>query len=133
MWGNTIVGNNKKVLVIDDDAQIRRVVELKLRKGGYHVLTAMNGEEGLQAIESEQPDAVVTDIMMPKLDGETLCKQTNQLKKQRPFLTIVMTNRISPDDRNWVKHMQDTELMEKPFSPTRLLGCIDEYFRRSES
>ena len=133
MWGNTIVGNNKKVLVIDDDAQIRRVVELKLRKRGYHVLVAMNGEEGLQAIESEQPDAVVTDIMMPKLDGETLCKQTNQLKKQRPFLTIVMTNRISPDDRNWVKHMQDTELMEKPFSPTRLLGCIDEYFRRSES
>ena len=133
MWGNTIVGNNKKVLVIDDDAQIRRVVELKLRKRGYHVLVAMNGEEGLQAIESEQPDAVVTDILMPKLDGETLCKQTNHLKKQRPFLTIVMTNRISPDDRNWVKHMQDTELMEKPFSPTRLLGCIDEYFRRSES
>jgi len=129
LWGNTIVGNNKKVLVIDDDAQIRRVVEFKLRKRGYQVLMAMNGAEGLQAIESEQPDAVVTDIMMPKLDGETLCKQTNHLKKQRPFLTIVMTNRISSDDRNWVKDMQDTELMEKPFSPNRLLGCIDEYFR----
>jgi DNA-binding response OmpR family regulator len=127
------LGNNKKVLVIDDDAQIRRVVELKLRKRGYDVVMAMNGEEGLQVIESEKPDAVVTDIMMPKLDGETLCKQTNHLKKQRPFLTIVMTNRISPDDRNWVKDMQDTQLMEKPFSPTRLLGCIDEYFHRSES
>ena len=127
------MGNNKKVLVIDDDAQIRRVVELKLRRQGYHVVMAMNGQEGLQMIESERPDAVVTDIMMPKLDGETLCKQTNHLKKQRPFLTIVMTNRISPDDRNWVKEMQDTELMEKPFSPTRLLGCIDEYFGRGES
>jgi len=125
--------NNKKVLVIDDDAQIRRVVELKLRKQGYHVVIAMNGEEGLQMIESEQPDAVVTDVMMPKLDGESLCKQTNHLKKQRPFLTIVMTNRISPEDRHWVKEMQDTHLMEKPFSPTRLLGCIDEYFRRSGS
>jgi len=125
--------NSKKVLVIDDDAQIRRVVELKLKKRGYDVLTAMNGEEGLQVIESEEPDAVVTDITMPKLDGETLCKQTNHLKQQRPFLTIVMTNRISPDDRHWVKEMQDTQLMEKPFSPTRLLGCIDEYFRRSES
>ena len=127
------MGKNKKVLVIDDDAQIRRVVELKLRKRGYDVLMAMNGEEGLHLIESERPDAVVTDIMMPKLDGETLCKQTNHLKKQRPFLTIVMTNRISPDDRTWVKAMQDTELMEKPFSPTRLLGCIDEYFSRSTS
>lgn len=124
--------NNKKVLVIDDDAQIRRVVELKLRKQGYEVLMAMNGEEGLHLINSEQPDAVVTDIMMPKLDGESLCKKTDHLKKQRPFLTIVMTNRISSDDWNWVKNMQDTRLMEKPFSPTRLLGCIDEYFRRSK-
>ena len=127
------MGNNKKVLVIDDDANIRRVVELKLRKRGYDVVMARNGEEGLQMIQSQQPDAVVTDIMMPKLDGQTLCKQTNHLKKQHPFLTIVITNRISPDDRNWVKDMQDTELMEKPFSPTLLLGCIDEYFRRSES
>jgi DNA-binding response OmpR family regulator len=54
--------------------RIRRVVELKLRKRGYDVLMAMNGEEGLHLIESEQPDAVVTDIMMPKLDGENLCK-----------------------------------------------------------
>jgi DNA-binding response OmpR family regulator len=127
------LGNNKKILVIDDDAQIRRVVELKLKNRGYEVLMAMNGQEGVSLIKSQQPDAVVTDILMPKLDGQTLCKQTNPLKKQRPFLTIVMTNRISPDDRNWVKDMQDTELMEKPFSPTRLLGCIDEYFRRSES
>jgi DNA-binding response OmpR family regulator len=127
------LGNNKKILVIDDDAQIRRVVELKLKNRGYEVLMAMNGQEGVSLIKSQQPDAVVTDIVMPKLDGQTLCKQTNPLKKQRPFLTIVMTNRISPDDRNWVKDMQDTELMEKPFSPTRLLGCIDEYFRRSES
>lgn len=91
---------------------------------------AMNGEEGLQLIKSHQPDVVVTDIIMPKLDGENLCKQTDHLKKQRPFLTIVMTNRISPDDLNWVKKMQDTELMEKPFSPSRLLGCIDEYFSK---
>ena len=125
--------NNKRVLVIDDDAHIRRVVELKLRQQGYDVIMAMDGEEGLQAIESEQPDAVVTDILMPKLDGETLCKRMNHLKKQNPFLTVVITNRISPDDQKWVKEMQDTELMEKPFSPTLLLGCIDEYFRRSES
>jgi DNA-binding response OmpR family regulator len=126
------LGDNKKVLVIDDDAQIRRLVELKLKKRGYDVVIAMNGEEGLRAIESQKPDAVVTDIVMPKLDGETLCKRTDHLKKQRPFLTIVMTNRISPDDRNWVKEMEDTRLMEKPFSPTRLLDCIDEYFRRGE-
>lgn len=122
------MGNNKRVVVIDDDANIRRVMELKLRKGGYEVITAMNGEEGLNLIASQQPDVVITDIMMPKLDGKSLCKQTNHLKEQRPFLTIVMTNRISPDDRNWVNEMRDTQLMEKPFSPSRVLARIDEYF-----
>lgn len=127
------MGKNKKVLVIDDDAHIRRVVEFKLKKRGYEVITAMNGDEGFNKITSQQPDVVVTDILMPKLDGKSLCRQTDYLKKQRPFLTIVMTNRVSPDDRNWVQEMQDTELMEKPFSPSRLLGCIDEYFRRKGS
>lgn len=122
------MGNNKRVVVIDDDANIRRVMELKLRKGGYEVITAMNGEEGLNLIASQQPDAVITDILMPKLDGQSLCKQTNHLKEKRPFLTIVMTNRISPDDRNWVNEMRDTQLMEKPFSPSRVLARIDEYF-----
>lgn len=122
------MGNNKRVVVIDDDANIRRVMELKLRKGGYEVITAMNGEEGLNLIASEQPDAVITDIMMPKLDGQSLCEQTNHLKEQRPFLTIVMTNRISPDDRNWVNEMRETQLMEKPFSPSKVLARIDEYF-----
>lgn len=122
------MGNNKRVVVIDDDANIRRVMELKLKKGGYEVVTAMNGEEGLNLVVSEQPDVVITDIMMPKLDGQSLCEQTNYLKEQRPFFTIVMTNRISPDDRNWVSEMRDTQLMEKPFSPSKVLACIDEYF-----
>lgn len=122
------MGNNKRVVVIDDDANIRRVMELKLRKGGYEVITAMNGEEGLNLIASQQPDAVITDILMPKLDGQSLCKQTNHLKEKRPFLTIVMTNRISPDDHSWVNEMRDTQLMEKPFSPSRVLARIDEYF-----
>jgi OmpR family response regulator RpaB len=125
--------NNKRVLVIDDDAHIRRVVELKLRQQGYDVIMAMDGEEGLQAIELEQPDAVVTDILMPRLDGEALCNRMNHLKKQSPFLTVVMTNRISPDDRKWVRELQDTELIEKPFSLTRLVSCIDQYFRRGEA
>jgi DNA-binding response OmpR family regulator len=119
--------------VIDDDAHIRRVVEFKLRKQGYDVIMAMDGEEGLQAIELEPPDAVITDIMMPKLDGETLCKRINHLKKQSPFLTVVMTNRISPDDQEWVKDMQDTEFMEKPFSLSRLLSRIDQYFLGNKS
>jgi DNA-binding response OmpR family regulator len=119
---------DKKVLIIDDEPHIRRVIELKLKQRGYQVLQAKDGEEGLQLIRTQRPDAVITDIMMPKLDGKALCEQTNPLKKQHPFLTLIVTCRISPGEHHWISKMQDTLFMEKPFSPSRLLECIDRYF-----
>jgi len=125
------LGDNKKLLVIDDDAHIRRVVEVKFKNRGYQVIMARDGEEGLNLIKTQQPDVVITDLNMPKLDGKCLCEQTNRLKKEWPFLTIIITARISPDDRNWIKEMDDTQLMEKPFSPSKLLECVDRYFDRA--
>ena len=124
--------SKKKVLIIDDEPHIRRVIELKLKQRGYQVFEAKDGEEGLELIHRLCPDAVITDIMMPKLDGKALCEQTNGLKKKRPFLTLIITCRISFDERSWVSKMQDTLFMEKPFSPSRLLECIDRYFGVAE-
>ena len=124
--------SNKKVLIIDDEPHIRRVIELKLKQRGYEVLQATDGEQGLDLIHTQRPDAVITDIMMPKLDGKSLCEQTNRLKKERSFLTLIVTCRISPDERKWISEMQDTLFMEKPFSPSRLLECIDRYFGVTE-
>ncbi|MBW1863099.1 MAG: response regulator [Deltaproteobacteria bacterium] len=120
--------NNKKILVIDDEAHIRRVIALKLKKRGYRVVMAANGEEGLNIIKSQRPNVVVSDIMMPKLDGKSLCEQTNGLKEEWPFLTIIMTCRIFPNEQKWINEMQDTLFMEKPFSPSRLVEHIDQYF-----
>jgi len=122
------LGNDKKILVCDDEAHIRRVIELKLKSRGYKVLTAVNGEEGLNIIKTEKPDAVISDINMPKMDGKTLCELTDPLKRERPFLTIIITARISPDEQDWVGRMQDTQFMEKPFSPSKLLESVDKYF-----
>ena len=122
------MGNNKTILVCDDEAHIRRVVELKLKSRGYKVLTATNGEEGLNIIKSEKPDAVISDINMPKMDGKTLCELTDPLKRDRSFLTIIITARISPDEQDWVSEMHDTQFMEKPFSPSKLLESVDKYF-----
>lgn len=120
--------NNKRVLVIDDEAHIRRVIELKFKNQGYRVTTATNGEEGLDIIQTEQPDVVITDIMMPKMDGKALCEKVNDLKKKRPFLTIVMTCRISPTEQEWIDQLQDTVFVEKPFSLSTILKCVDQYF-----
>jgi len=120
--------NRHKILVVDDDVSIRRVVELKLKNRGYQVVTASNGEDGLKKIYTETPDAVVTDINMPGMDGKSLCERSDPLKAKRSFLTIVLTALISPDEHRWIEKMRETQLMQKPFSPSRLVEQIDQYF-----
>lgn len=119
----------KTVLVVDDDAYIRRIIQLKLSKNGYHVLAAKNGQEGLDLITAEKPDVVISDINMPKIDGKTLCRITDKMKVDRKFLTIVLTARISQDERRWVDKLTDTLFMEKPFSPAKLIETINRYFK----
>ena len=119
---------NKTILIVDDVAPIRRVIEMKFSKAGYQVICAADGEAALALIRSRQPDAVIADITMPKLDGRALCEMTDGIKKDRPFLTVIVTARISPDEREWIQRMRDTLFMEKPFSPARLLEAVDNYF-----
>ena len=120
--------SNKKILVIDDEAPIRRVIALKLKNHGYRVQTAGDGEEGLRIIQTEKPHVVITDINMPRMDGKRLCEETDHLKRDRDFLTIVLTARISTDERRWIEKMHQTQFMEKPFSPSKLVDCIEQYF-----
>lgn len=122
-----MTGINKKILVIDDEASIRRAIELKLKNRGYHVITAENGKEGLHIIKEHKPHVVITDIMMPELDGRNLTEKTKALKDEWPFLTIIMTCRISPYENSWIEGMKDTMFLEKPFSPSILLGHVDHY------
>jgi CheY-like chemotaxis protein len=124
--------NNKKILVIDDEAHIRRVLEVKLKIRGYQVLMAKNGQEGIDIIKEHEPDIVITDINMPIIDGKTLCEKTNGLKKERSFLTIVITARINPEERAWISNMQDTRFFEKPFSPAKIVEVIEEYLGGQE-
>ncbi len=119
--------NNKKILVVDDEAHIRRVIEIKLKKRGYQVIMAKNGQEGLDIVQTQKPDVVISDINMPVMDGKTLCEKTNELKKERPFLTIMVTARILPEDREWVDRMQDTLFLEKPFSPAEIMEHVEKY------
>ncbi len=119
---------NKHVLVIDDDAHIRRVIELKLKKAGYQVSIAVNGEDGMKMIDDQRPDAIITDVEMPKMDGRMVVRKTNELKKEHPFLTLIVSCSIGFEEHQWIDNMQDTYFMEKPFSLNKILECVDKYF-----
>ena len=119
---------SRLILIIDDDAFIRRVIEVKLKKQGYKAVTATNGAEGLELVRSLKPDVVIVDVKMPIMDGEAFCRATNPLKKEKTFLTIVLTARVNPENQIWLSQMENTRFFEKPFSPSKLVGCLREYF-----
>jgi CheY-like chemotaxis protein len=119
---------SKRALIVDDDAHIRRVLEVKLKKHGLETYMAKNGQDALDFIHTNQPDVVITDINMPIMDGKILCIKADPLKKEHPFLTIVVTARIEPEDKKWAGSLKDTVLMEKPFSPMEILKMIQTYF-----
>jgi DNA-binding NtrC family response regulator len=119
---------NKHILVIDDDVYIRRVVELKLKNAGYQVLVAGNGEEGMKIINAQLPDAIITDVEMPNMDGRAVIEKTNKFKKEHPFITLIVSCSIGFQENQWINEMEDTYFMEKPFSLNKILECMDKYF-----
>jgi len=122
-------GKGKKiVLIADDEPYVIRVVKLKLSNAGYEVITASNGLEALEKIKTLKPDVVISDVNMPKLNGRELCFRAIPLKKEKEFLTIVMTSSLEKEDRDWAEDMDQTVFIEKPFSPKKLMQIIGTYF-----
>jgi DNA-binding response OmpR family regulator len=124
--------NNKTILIVDDDFHIRKVLEIKLKNRGFTILTAPNGLEGLALLQEQRPNVLIVDINMPKLDGKELCIMSEPMKKEHPFLTIVTTARINPDEGAWMAELQDIRFMEKPFSPSHIVDTIEAYFKDKE-
>ena len=80
--------HKEKVLVVDDEASIRRILEARLSMIGYQVITAVNGEEALLSFKEELPNLVILDVMMPKLDGYGVCQE---IRKESNVPIIMLT------------------------------------------
>lgn len=74
---------DRKILIVDDEKNIVDIIAFNLKKEGYTVITAADGEEGVQKAMEENPDLILLDIMMPKLDGYEVCKKSEKRKIPR--------------------------------------------------
>jgi len=123
------------IVVIEDDRQIRQVVEGYLQKAGYRVLTAMDGITGLALVEREQPDILVLDIMLPGRDGLHICRSLRA--SSNPALAglyiILLTARVEETDRVVGLELGADDYVTKPFSPRELVARIRSVLRRQES
>ncbi|MEW6095184.1 MAG: response regulator [bacterium] len=114
---------NKKVLVIDDNRFILRVIKSKLTSGGLEVLTAIDGEEGVQKAFAEKPDLVITDIMMPKLDGFGVYHELQRNPQTQKIPVIFLT--ALGEERDELEELGPAAVIFKPFSPRQMLNTVN--------
>ena len=82
----------EKILLVDDDRDFQQLLEFDLKKKGYDVVVAANGEEGLEKVQSEKPALVVLDIKMPKMDGYTFVRRLKKAPETKDIPLIVLTS-----------------------------------------
>jgi OmpR family response regulator RpaB len=119
----------EKILVVDDEASIRRILETRLSMIGYDVVTAADGEEALGIFQEATPDLVVLDVMMPKLDGYGVCQE---LRKETDVPIIMLTALGDVADRITGLELGADDYVVKPFSPKELEARIRSVLRRVE-
>jgi OmpR family response regulator RpaB len=119
--------HKEKILVVDDEASIRRILETRLSMIGYDVVTAADGEEALDTFRNSDPDLVVLDVMMPKLDGYGVCQE---LRKASDVPVIMLTALGDVADRITGLELGADDYVVKPFSPKELEARIRCVLRR---
>ncbi len=112
------------ILIVDDEPHVIRVLELSLKRAGFTVSTANNGAKGIEQIRARHPDAVITDIQMPEMDGQQLCAAITAEFPERTFPIFMMTSRTEAEYREWAEQIRDLHFMEKPLSPRRVVDLL---------
>ncbi len=117
----------KKILIVDDDAGMILLLSADLKKAGYKVCHALDGEEGLRQVQKEQPDLVICDVVMPIMDGNQFLKKLRESNSSKtPF--IILTVHASMKD--YFELMQVDDFIIKPFTLEDLLARIQDVFDR---
>ena len=118
----------KKILIVDDEPHIIRVIKLSLTRKGYLVDSARNGMEALEKLHREIYDVLITDIQMPCMDGRQLCQSLHkQVYAHKPF-TFLLTSRTEQEYREWASNLTNIEFLEKPLSLRWLMSRLDDHF-----
>jgi DNA-binding response OmpR family regulator len=117
------------VLIVEDVPDILKLLEATLSFKGYRVVTAQNGQEALEAIKQERPSLVITDIMMPKLDGFGLVHRLRINPETRAIPVIFLTaTYVALEDKAFALNIGVTRFIEKPVNFERFLETVDELF-----
>lgn len=119
---------NAKILIADDDRNICELLRMYLEKDGFSVVIAGNGEEALQKFDEEEPDLLLLDVMMPRLDGWQVCRE---LRKKSECPIIMITAKGETFDKVLGLELGADDYVVKPFEPKEIIARIKAVLRRT--
>ena len=115
------------ILVVDDDKEIVNAIDIYLKKEGYKIYKAYNGEEALEVLKNEEIHLIILDVMMPKKDGlETL----EEIRKNRTIPVIMLSAKSEDYDKIEGLDLGADDYVTKPFSPLELIARVNSNIRR---
>jgi len=122
----------KKILAVDDERHIVRLVQVNLERSGYEVVTAFDGKDALEKVASEQPDLVVLDVMMPYMDGFEVLQNLRKNQSTRTLPVIMLTAKAQDADifKGWQSGVDC--YLTKPFNPLELISFVKRIFKSLE-
>jgi len=120
--------SQRHILLVDDEASIRRFVGAGLRAEGFEVTEAVNGEEAIQAVEERSPDMMLLDIRMPKVDGFEVCRRVREWSH---VPIIMLTAMADPMDKVKCLNLGADDYLVKPFGINELMARIKAVLQRS--
>jgi CheY-like chemotaxis protein len=119
------MGENKRVLVCDDDPVILRLLQVNLELEGYEVLVAHHGEEALEVASSQLPDLILLDIMMPRMDGYQTVERLKGQESTRAIPVVFVSAKAQQADIELGKSYGVDDYLTKPFDPGDLLDVVE--------
>jgi DNA-binding response OmpR family regulator len=121
-----------RILIVDDDPVIVRLLQINFRLEGYEVDAASRGEEALRMVQEHRPDVVVLDVMMPGLDGWEVCRQLKANPEVRHVPVIFLSARAQDEDRQRGYSLGVDEYVTKPFDPAHLVEIVDRALAKTK-
>jgi DNA-binding response OmpR family regulator len=118
----------RRVLVVDDESNLRHTLGYALRQEGYEVLTAENGEDGLEMFRTTKPELVILDVMLPRLDGFEVCRR---IRRESEVPILMLTARDTELDKVVGLEIGADDYLAKPFSMRELIARVRAMLRRS--
>ena len=118
---------NERILVVDDEASIADLVEVYLKNEGYQVTKLYNGADALASVRSDPPDLAILDVMLPDLDGFSLCRE---IRRQFFFPILMLTAKVEDMDKITGLTLGADDYITKPFNPLELVARVKTQLRR---